>query len=99
MADISKIKLPNGQSYNIKDTTARDAISGLSGAMVFKGTVGKATSGSGTVSAIPTSSVQIGHTYKIVDENKSIAAANSQTGAAVTAKVGDTIVATATTPK
>lgn len=75
------------------------AISGIANAMVFIGTIGKASGGSGTVLALPTTGVKIGHTYKIVDENKSIAAANSATGAAITAKIGDTIVATDTTPK
>lgn len=39
MADISKITLPNGNTYNIKDTTAREAIAAISGgdAVVFIG--------------------------------------------------------------
>ena len=76
-----------------------DSVSSITNAMLFKGTVGKASGGSGTVNAIPTSSVRIGDTYKIVDESKSIVAANSTTGTAVTAEIGDVIVATATTPK
>lgn len=31
MADISSVKLPNGNSYNIKDTTLRNTISTLAG--------------------------------------------------------------------
>ena len=81
-------------------TTAfvQTAISSIANAMVFLGTIGK-SGGSGTLAALPTSGVRAGATYKIVDENKSIAAANSTTGSAVTAKIGDTIVATDSTPK
>lgn len=38
MADISKITLPSGTTYNIKDATARANISALSGALTFLGT-------------------------------------------------------------
>ena len=38
MADISKITLPSGDTYNIKDATARANISALSGALTFLGT-------------------------------------------------------------
>ena len=38
MADISKITLPSGTTYDIKDTTARANISALSGALTFLGT-------------------------------------------------------------
>jgi len=81
-------------------TTAfvKTAIDNIPDPMVFKGTIGKAN-GSGTVATLPTSNVTIGDTYKIIEENKSIAAKNSDTGVAVTAKVGDTIIATTTTPK
>lgn len=81
------------------DGAVSSAINGLPDAMVFRGTVGQASGGTGTVNALPTSGVAVGDTYKIVDENKSIAAANSTTGSAITAKIGDTIVATDTTPK
>ena len=39
MADISKIVLPNGNIYNIKDTTARAAIEAFAGsnAVIFMG--------------------------------------------------------------
>ena len=74
------------------------AITNITDAMVFKGTIGK-SGGSGTIATIPTSSVRIGDTYKIIEEDKSISASASTTGSAVTAKIGDTIVATATTPK
>ena len=73
-------------------------LSGISDAMIFKGTVGK-SGGAGTTSTIPTSGVRVGDTYKIIEEDKSISASASTTGSAVTAKIGDTIVATATTPK
>ena len=74
------------------------AITNITDAMVFKGTVGK-SGGAGTVATIPTSGVRVGDTYKIIEEDKSISASASTTGSAVTAKIGDTIVATATTPK
>ena len=93
---------------NVTDpTNAQDAatknyvdnsISALPSAMVFKGTIGK-SSGAGTTSTIPTSGVKVGDTYKIIEEDKSISASASTTGSAVTAKIGDVIVATATTPK
>lgn len=37
MADISKITLPSGTTYDIKDAAAREAISGITGAMHFIG--------------------------------------------------------------
>ena len=61
------------------------AISGITGAMHFKGTVGTG----GTVSDLPTSGVAIGDTYKV-----SVAG----TYASQAAKVGDLFIATATTP-
>ena len=61
------------------------AISGVSGAMVFKGTVGTG----GTVDTLPTSGVKVGDTYKV-----SVAG----TYASQSAKVGDLFIATATTP-
>lgn len=62
------------------------AISGITGAMVFKGTIG--TSGTAG-SSLPTSGVKIGDTYKIV---------TAGTYASQAAKVGDLFIATATTP-
>lgn len=38
MADISKITLPSGNTYNIKDSTAREAIAALEGGSYFLGT-------------------------------------------------------------
>lgn len=38
MADISKIELPSGSTYDIKDATARELISSLSGALTYLGT-------------------------------------------------------------
>lgn len=37
MADISKITLPSGNTYDIKDAVARDKIATLSGAMTYIG--------------------------------------------------------------
>ena len=65
-----------------------------SDAMVFKGTLGT----NGTATALPTSSVVIGDTYKVITQ-VSVAADNSYTGAAVTAKVGDLVVAMSKDPK
>lgn len=61
------------------------AISGVSGSMTFKGTVGTG----GTVSTLPTTGVKVGDTYKV-----SVAG----TYASQSAKVGDLFIATATTP-
>ena len=68
-------------------TTAfvNSAISGITGAMIFKGTVGAG----GTVDDLPTTNVKIGDTYKV-----SVAG----TYAEQAAKVGDLFIATATTP-
>lgn len=61
------------------------AISNITGAMTFKGTVGTG----GTVATLPTTGVKVGDTYKV-----SVAGTyNSQA-----AKVGDLFIATATTP-
>ncbi len=38
MADISKITLPSGSTYDIKDAKARELISSLSGALTYLGT-------------------------------------------------------------
>lgn len=65
-----------------------------SDAMVFKGTLGT----NGTATALPTSSVVIGDTYKVITQ-VSVPADNSYTGAAVTAKVGDLVVAMSKDPK
>ena len=63
-----------------------NAISGITGAMVFKGTVG---TGGTAGTALPTSNVKIGDTYKIV---------TAGTYAGQAAKVGDLFIASATTP-
>lgn len=65
-----------------------------SDAMVFKGTLGT----NGTATALPTSSVVVGDTYKVITQ-VSVAADNSYTGAAVAAKVGDLVVAMSNDPK
>ena len=63
-----------------------NAISGITGAMVFKGTIG--TSGTAGT-ALPTSNVKIGDTYKII---------TAGTYAGQAAKVGDLFIASAATP-
>ena len=88
---ISSITITDGK------ISASTKISIPSDPMIFKGTIGQ-SGGSGTISAVPTSGVTIGDTYKIIEEDKSISASASATGSAVTAKIGDTIIATATTP-
>lgn len=69
-------------------TTAfvQTAISGVSGAMFFKGTIG---TGGTAGTALPTSGVKVGDTYKIC---------SAGTYASQAAKVGDLFIATATTP-
>ena len=62
-----------------------NAVSGVTGAMTYKGTVGTG----GTVDTLPTSGVKVGDTYKV-----SVAG----TYASQSAKVGDLFIATATTP-
>lgn len=69
-------------------TTAfvQSAISGIAGAMYFKGTIG---TGGTAGTALPTTGVKVGDTYKIV---------TAGTYAGQAAKVGDLFIATATTP-
>lgn len=62
------------------------AISGITGAMVFKGTVGTGGTAGAT---LPTTGVKVGDTYKV---------ASAGTYASQAAKVGDLFIATATTP-
>ena len=62
------------------------AISGITGAMVFKGTVG---TGGTAGTTLPTTGVKVGDTYKV---------ASAGTYASQAAKVGDWFIATATTP-
>ena len=62
------------------------AISGITGAMVFKGTIG---TGGTAGTTLPTTGVKIGDTYKV---------ATAGTYASQAAKVGDLFIATATTP-
>ena len=52
MADISKIQLPSGTTYNIKDEVARQAVSGLTGAMHYIGTTTTAISDGSTASPV-----------------------------------------------
>ena len=62
------------------------AISGITGAMVFKGTVG---TGGTAGTTLPTTDVRVGDTYKIITDG---------TYAGQAAKVGDMFIATAATP-
>ena len=85
---VTAVTQTAGDSSTKIATTAfvQNAISGASGAMVFKGTIG--TNGSaGTV--LPTTGVRIGDTYKII---------TAGTYAGQAAKAGDLFIATATTP-
>lgn len=52
MADISKITLPSGTTYDIKDATARSQISALSGAMKYIGTTTTALTDGSTTNPI-----------------------------------------------
>lgn len=85
MADISKISVP-GQStpFDIKDSFARTALSNLTGAMVFKGTLGTG----GTITSLPAaSSDNTGFTYRVI---------TAGTYASQAAKVGDVFVSNGT---
>ena len=77
-----------GDSSTKLATTAfvQNAISDASGAMVFKGTIG--TNGTAGT-ALPTTGVKVGDTYKII---------TAGTYAGQAAKAGDLFIATATTP-
>ena len=59
MADISKITLPSGTTYDIKDTTARANISALSGALTFLGTTTSPLTDGATTSPITIGSSSI----------------------------------------
>ena len=63
-----------------------NAISGITGSMVFKGTIG---TGGTAGTTLPTTNVRVGDTYKIIT-------AGTYSGQA--AKVGDLFIASATTP-
>ena len=52
MAEISKITLPSGTTYDIKDATARANISALSGALTFLGTTTTALTDGATTSPV-----------------------------------------------
>lgn len=62
------------------------AISGITGSMTFKGTVG---TGGTAGTSLPTTGVKVGDTYKVASDG---------TYASQSAKVGDLFIATATTP-
>ena len=52
MADISKVKLPSGNVYDLKDQTARDAIAALSGTVFFLGVTTTALTDGATTNPI-----------------------------------------------
>lgn len=81
--DLSYMTAYNATSNKI--ATAAD-IAGVTGGMVFKGTIG---TGGTAGTTLPTSNVKVGDTYKIV---------TAGTYASQAAKVGDLFIATATTP-
>ena len=81
--DLSYMTPYNATSNKI--ATAAD-IAGVTGGMVFKGTIG---TGGTAGTTLPTSNVRVGDTYKIV---------TAGTYASQPAKVGDLFIATATTP-
>lgn len=90
-ADPTDVLQPTTKQY--VDAKISSSIA-ASDAMVFKGTLGT----NGTATALPTSSVVVGDTYKVITQ-VSVAADNSYTGDAVTAKVGDLVVAMSKDPK
>lgn len=59
MADISKITLPTGTTYNIKDIVARENISALSGALKYIGTTTTDITDGATTSPITIGGVSI----------------------------------------
>ena len=81
--DLSYMTAYNATSNKI--ATAAD-LAGLAGGMFFKGTIG---TGGTAGTALPTTGVKVGDTYKIV---------TAGTYASQAAKVGDLFIATATTP-
>lgn len=90
-ADPTDVLQPTTKQY--VDAKISSSIA-ASDAMVFKGTLGT----NGTATALPTSSVVVGDTYKVITQ-VSVAANNSYTGDAVTAQVGDLVVAMSKDPK
>ena len=81
-------------------TTAfvQNTVGNLTDVLTFKGTIGSATQGSGTRTDIPTTDVNVGDTWLIVDEARTLAATYSATGQAVLLDVGDTILAVSDDP-
>ena len=81
--DIKQITLPQssgGGTYNIVDQGARDLITALEGAMVFKGTLGTG----GTISTLPVASASNkGFTYKVITDGSS---------RGISYKAGDTVI-------
>lgn len=59
MAEISKITLPSGVTYDIKDTTARNAINGLTGAMHYLGVTTTAISDGSNTNPITIGSTSV----------------------------------------
>lgn len=59
MADISKITLPSGTTYDIKDSAARELIASLSGALTYLGTSSTALTDGCTTSPITVGSTSV----------------------------------------
>lgn len=57
MADISKIKTPDGTEYNVKDTTARSGLSGKQATITASGVLIGNGSGGVTAKTLDTSSL------------------------------------------
>ena len=59
MADISKITLPSGTTYDIKDARARELVASLSGALTYLGTSSTALTDGCTTSPITVGSTSV----------------------------------------
>lgn len=59
MADISKITLPSGTTYDIKDARARELVTSLSGALTYLGTSSTALTDGCTTSPITVGSTSV----------------------------------------
>lgn len=76
----------------------QNELAALPDPVIFRGTIGSATQGSGTIDNIPTTNVKTGDMWLIVDEARTLAARYSATGNAVLLDVGDSIVAISDSP-
>lgn len=59
MADISKITLPSGTTYNLKDASARSTIAALNSAIIFRGVTTTALSDGATTNPITIGTTQL----------------------------------------